>query len=135
MEVSLTGRLYKQDNFTVHKIILRNIDDASDAFTYVKPYIKNDDGRTDTKALRSRYENVAMQEKCVSEAKRTIETIQYRNKRAMTFDKFVRKLVKAVDELGKRGRGMLKLYLEGSEILAQCSVADPLPDDLNNSRV
>ena len=28
-----------------------------DAFTYVKLYIKKDNGRTDIKALRSRYEN------------------------------------------------------------------------------
>ena len=38
-----------------HNIILRNIADTSDAFTYVNPYIKKDDGRTDTKTLRSRY--------------------------------------------------------------------------------
>ena len=56
----LTRRLYKQDNLTMHNIILRNITDTSDAFTYVKPYIKKDDGRSDIKALRSRYENVAM---------------------------------------------------------------------------
>ena len=89
MEVPLTGRLYKQDNLTVHNIILRNIADASYEFTYVKPYNKKDDGRTDIKVLRSRYENVAMQEQYFSEAKRTIETIQYRNERAMTFKTFV----------------------------------------------
>ena len=50
--------------------------------------------------------NVAMQDKYVSYSTRTIETIQYRNERAMTFEKFVRKIVKAVDELEKRGRGM-----------------------------
>ena len=54
----------------------------------------------------SRYENVAMQEQYVSEAKRTIETLQYRNERAMTFEKFVSKLVQAADELEKRGKGM-----------------------------
>ena len=74
--------------------------------TYVKPYIKKDDGRTDIKALRIRYENVATQEQYISEAKRTMETIQYRNKRAMTSEKFFRKLVKAVDELEQQGRGM-----------------------------
>ena len=74
-----TGRLYKQDNLTVHNIILHNIDDTSDAFTYVKPYINKDYGRTDIKAFRSRYENVAMQEQYVSESKRIIETIQYKN--------------------------------------------------------
>ena len=97
--VPLTWILYNQDNLTVHNIVLRNIADSSHAFTYVKLYIKKDNGITDIKALRSRYENVAMQEQYVSEAKCTIETIQYRNEISMTFEKFVRKLVKAVDEL------------------------------------
>ena len=106
LAVPLTGELYKQDNLTVHNIILHNIADTSDAFTYVNPYIKKNDGRTDIKALRSRYENVAMQEKYVSEANRTIDTMQCRNEIAMTFKKFVSKLVKSVYELEKRGRGM-----------------------------
>ena len=59
---ALTGRLYKQDKLTVHNIILPNISDTLDAFTYVKPYIKKDDGKTDIKLLRSRYEIFAMQE-------------------------------------------------------------------------
>ena len=46
----------------MHNIIPRNIADAPDAFTYVKPYTKKDDGRNDTKVLRSRYENISMQE-------------------------------------------------------------------------
>ena len=71
----LTGGLYNQDNLTVHNIILRNIADASDAFTYVNLYIKKDDGRTYIKVFLSGYENVAMQEKYVSKANHTIETI------------------------------------------------------------
>ena len=62
LAVLLTGRLYKKDNLTVNNIILRNIADKSDAFTYVKPYTKKDDGRTDIKVLCNRYEKVAMQE-------------------------------------------------------------------------
>ena len=65
----------------------------------MKPYIKKYDGRTDIKALCSGYENVAMQDQYVREAKRKIETIQYRNERAMMFEKFVSKLVKSVYEL------------------------------------
>ena len=106
LEVPLTTRLYNQDNLTVQNTILRNIADASDAFTYMKPYIKKDYGRTDIKALRSRYENVAIQDQYMNEAKCTIENTQYRNERAMTFEKFVSKLVKVVDELEKQGRGM-----------------------------
>ena len=75
----LTRRLYKQDNLTVHNTILRKIADASDALTYVKPYIKKDDGRADIKALSIRYKKDAMQEQCVREAKHTIGTLQYRN--------------------------------------------------------
>ena len=90
----------------MQNIILQKIADASDAFTYVKPYIKKDNGRSDIKALRSGYENVSMQEQYVSEANRTIETIQYRKKRAMAFENFSSKLFKAVDEIEKRGRGM-----------------------------
>ena len=47
-----------------------------------------------------------MQEQYVSKVKRIIKNIQYINGRAMTFEKFVSKLVKAVEELEKRGRGM-----------------------------
>ena len=68
LEVPLTWILYKQYNLTLHNIILRNIADASDAFSYVKPFIKKDYGRADIKALRSRYENVDMQEQYVREA-------------------------------------------------------------------
>ena len=104
--VPLTGKLYKQYSLTVHNIILCNIADTLYTFTYVKPYIKKEDGRTDIKLLRSRYENVDMQEKYVSEAKCTIETIQYINEISMTFENFVSNLVKDVDELEKQDRGM-----------------------------
>ena len=66
LEVPITGRLYKQDNLTVHNILLRNIAETSDAFTYVKPYTEKDDARTDIKALHSRYEHIAMQDQYVS---------------------------------------------------------------------
>ena len=56
------GNAYLQDKLTVHNIILHNIADGSDAFTYVKPYPKKDDGRLDIQALRGRYENADMQE-------------------------------------------------------------------------
>ena len=39
-----------------------NITDTSDAFSYVKPYIKKYDRRADIKLLRIRYEKVAMKD-------------------------------------------------------------------------
>ena len=66
LAVPLTGRIYKQDNLTVHNIILRKTADTSDVFTYVKPYIKKDDVITYIKAFHIRYENFDMQEQYVS---------------------------------------------------------------------
>ena len=93
------GNAYLQDKLTVHNIILRNIADVSDAFTYVKPYLKKDNEKWDIQDLRGWYKNAAMQEKYINEAKRTMETLTNRNKRELKFEKFVAKFVKAVDKL------------------------------------
>ena len=49
------GNAYLQDKITVHNIIIRNISDGLDAFTYVKPYLKKDNRILDIQALRGRY--------------------------------------------------------------------------------
>ena len=56
------GNAYLQDKLRVQNIILRIIAVGSDAFTYIKPYLKKDGGRLNIQALRGRYENVAMHE-------------------------------------------------------------------------
>ena len=48
------GPRFAQDNLMVHNIILRNIADGSNAFTYVKPQINKDNRRLDVKSLRKR---------------------------------------------------------------------------------
>ena len=73
------GNVYLQDKLTVHNIILRNIADGLDAFTYVKHYLKKDDGRLDIQALRGRYKNSFVQEQYINKAKKTLETLIYRN--------------------------------------------------------
>ena len=93
---------YLQDKLTLHNIILHNIADGSDAFTYVKPCLKKDNGRLDIQALKGRYINATMHDQYINEAKRTLEILTYRNERALKFEKFVAKFVKAVDELDKR---------------------------------
>ena len=97
---------YLQDKLTIHNIILRNITDGSNAFTYVKPYLRKDVGRLDIQDLRGQYENSAMQKHYINKSKRTLETFTYRNEWALKFEKFVAKFVKAVDELDKRNRGL-----------------------------
>ena len=88
----------------MHNIIIRNIADGLDAFTYVKPYLKKDDGILDIQALRGRYENTSMYEQYINKVKRIWETLTYRNERALKFENFVTKFIKAVDELDKINR-------------------------------
>ena len=69
------GNAYLQDKLTMHDIILHNIADGPDAFTYEKAYLKKDDGRLDIQALRGRYKNSAMHEQYINKAKRTFGDI------------------------------------------------------------
>ena len=62
---------YLQKTLVVHKIILRNIVDGSDAFTYVKPCLKKYYGRLDIKAIRGWYENAAIHEQYNNKSKKT----------------------------------------------------------------
>ena len=100
------GSVYDQDKLTIHNIIIRNISDGFDAYTYVNPHINRYTGRRYIKALRGRYKNSAMHEQYVNKYKRTLETVAYRNERAMKFENFVAKFTQAVDELEKRNRGL-----------------------------
>ena len=56
--------------------------------------------------LRGRYDNTAMQEMHVNEAKKILNILIYRNERAMTFEKFVAKFQKSINDLEQYGRGM-----------------------------
>ena len=56
----------------VHGVILRNIAESSDAYTYVKTNIRLDYGRVGIKELRARYENSEMQDMHINEAKKTL---------------------------------------------------------------
>ena len=94
------------DALAVHGVILRNIAESSDAYTYVKTNIRQYDGRVDITALRARYENPAMQDMHINEAKKNLANITYRNKQAMTFEKLMATFKKAIDDLEMCGRGM-----------------------------
>ena len=56
------GNTYILDPLAVHGMILHNIAESSDAYTYVKTNTRQDDGRVYITALRARYENAAMQD-------------------------------------------------------------------------
>ena len=98
-----TGNKYKLETLAVHNIITRNISKTSHAYTYIKANIKKKNGRIDTKALQARYHNLAMQDMYINEAKKTLETLSYRNDRAMKFKVFNSKFQNKVNILDSYG--------------------------------
>ena len=97
--IELNGPEYNIDKQTVHAIILRNVAEDSDAYTYIKPNIRRVNGMVDMMALRDRYENQATEQERINEANRVLETLVYKNERALTFELFSSKIQGAVDAL------------------------------------
>ena len=93
--VSLSGPKFNVDAKTVHQIILKNVHEDSDAYTYIKTLLKHRNGRMDIKALKDRYSNDATKTTLINAAKASLETIRYKNERAFSFEKFSSKLQRA----------------------------------------
>ena len=101
-----SGNTYRLDELAVHGVILRNIAEYSDAYTYVKKNIRQDDRRVDITELSARYENTEMQDMHINKEKKTLVNITYRNERDMTFEKFMATFQKEMDDLEMYGCGM-----------------------------
>ena len=102
--MTLTGVEFSQDARTVHKIILKNVHEDSDAYTYVKPLIRHRNGRRDILALRERYSSDATRQNTIIKAKVDLSTLRYKNERSFLFEKFSAKLQKAYDDLEEARR-------------------------------
>ena len=53
--MAMTRESYKNDGRLVHQIILRNVSEKSNTYTYIKPLLRYRDGRRDFLALKDRY--------------------------------------------------------------------------------
>ena len=74
-----TGLEFKMDSEVVHNIILKNISQDSDAYTYIKPHLKLKNGRSDILALRDRFENKGMLQERINQAEATLKRLVYRD--------------------------------------------------------
>ena len=104
--MTLTGQEFQQDARTVHKIIMKNVHEDSDAYTYIKTLIRHRNGRKDIKALRERYSSDATKQAIINKAKNDLQNLTYKNERSFSFEKFSSKLQKAYDELEDNGRAV-----------------------------
>ena len=84
----IVGRDFKQDAKTVHNLIMKNLSENSEAYTYIENSINEQDGRVDIIALRARYSN------------------KPKNERAMSFEKFQERFLKSINDLSKANRPM-----------------------------
>ena len=85
---ALDGPEFIQDARTVHQVILKNINEDSDAYTCVKPFIRKRDGRKDIEALRLRYSSEASKQSKINKAKAELGTLRYKSERSFSFEKF-----------------------------------------------
>jgi hypothetical protein len=100
----LNGLDYDADKMTVHLFILNNVSEESDAYTYIQPLLRHNDGRRDVLALRARYENEATVQTRVNLANQTWDLLVYKNERAMTFEAFCKKFQRALQHFERAGR-------------------------------
>ena len=76
---SLEGDEFRLDARTVHQLILTNVVEDSDAYTYIKTLLRYRNGRQDILALCMRYENDATKQAIINATKATLETLRYKN--------------------------------------------------------
>jgi hypothetical protein len=100
----LSGLDYDADRKTVHLFLLNNISEDSDAHACIHPLVACDDGRLDWQALCERCENEAAIQARVNQANKTWEMPACKNKRAMSFEAFSKKLTKALQHFDNAGR-------------------------------
>ena len=86
--VPVTGPKFKVDARTVHQIILNNVQEDLDAYTYIKPLLRPKDGRRDIKALHNRYSSNTTKQAIINSAKDILENLQYKNERSFNFKRF-----------------------------------------------
>ena len=73
--VTLDGPKYQIDARTVHWLILHNVHEDSDAYTYIKPLLRYQDGRRDMLALREQYASKAAKQTIINAAKASLENL------------------------------------------------------------
>jgi len=102
--ITMEGPAFKIDARTVHQIILRNVHEDSDAYVYLKPLLRRQDGSLDIRALRDRYQSEASVQATINSAKAVLSSLRYKNERSFSFERFSSKLQKAYDDLEEAGR-------------------------------
>jgi hypothetical protein len=92
----LTGLAYDADRKTVHLFLLNNVSENSDAHACIHPLVSRNNGRLDWQALCERCKNEATIQARVNQANKTWDMLAHKNKRAMSFEAFSKKLTKAL---------------------------------------
>ena len=82
--ISLQGEEYKIDAQIVHQLILNNVLEDSDAYTYIKTLMRKRDGRRDIIALRERYSSDATKQAIINTAKAALENLRYKTERSFS---------------------------------------------------
>jgi len=80
------------------------VNEDSDAYTYIKPLLRHQNGRRDYLALQDRYASEATRQAIINAVKATLSNLPYKSEtRNFSFEKLSSKLQKAYDDLDQNG--------------------------------
>ena len=72
---AINDEAFSQDAQVVHQIILHNVPENLDAYTYIKPVLKKRNGRIDMEKLQVRFETAATSQAIINQAKQTLSNL------------------------------------------------------------
>jgi hypothetical protein len=98
----LEGAAFRRDNSTVWAL-LKSAIITSPAWEWIKQLDGKNDGRLKMSKLRSHYDGPDKRRSRISMSKADIEKTFYKNKRALSFEKFITKLTGAFQVLAQHG--------------------------------
>lgn len=86
----LNGPVYEADARRVHQLILGYVQ-GENADQWLKPHLKQENGRTDMIALRKHFEGEGNVSRRITEAEHLRNTLHYKGERALPFSHFITK--------------------------------------------
>jgi hypothetical protein len=87
----LDGPIFNADSCKVHQLI-HGFVQGETAETWIKPKAKLKNGRIDFLELQAHYSSEGNKSLCIKEAEQLRMSLEYRNERAMSFEKFLTKM-------------------------------------------
>ena len=104
-KAKLSGPHFEADAKHVHQIIM-TLTIGENAEQWLKEHMKKANGRLDMESLRNHFRGAGNKSRRIAEATRLMETLHYRNEKALAFNVFISKAKKMFNIFDECGEGL-----------------------------